>query len=53
MGRQQDWCKLSHCYFWRAVFGSVLSPERSTQKEAIAYMSYTEAIAEVLLQTLP
>ena len=42
--KQHDWWKLLHCYFWRAVFGSLLSPERSTEIEAIWYISYTEAI---------
>ena len=42
--KQHDWWKLSHCYFWRAVFGIVLSPERSTEKEAIPFISFTEAI---------
>ena len=42
--KQRDWWKLSHCYFWRAVLANVLSPERSTEKEGIPYISYTEAI---------
>ena len=37
--KQHDWWKWSHCYVWRVVFGSVLSPERSTKKGCVIQTS--------------